>query len=415
VSRPIVPVVYAEATAPVVRSQTPALLRAWRETGRIVDAAVFTSPRAFLFPGDRAAHESALAAFTDALGRRPWTKTHLPRDLGLRGLGRSLAAALRARGVENPILLCRQPRAALIGCAAREKIVRGGGRATAVLDLRGLRADEYLATLGRAEDDLEPDERARVARYRRQEADACAAADAVLCVSFPMVRVIRNRHGLEESKLGRVWNLATGLRAEDPEVRRAAARKELGVAESTTLFVYSGTMAAWQMPQESALLVQALRQTRPDTRLFVLTPDVAAAKAAISRTGLDGVIYRSAPQAEVPRWLVAADYGLLLRADSMVNRVACPVKFGEYLACGVRPVVSAAIGDLDELLADVDLGVVVGLADASFAARRVVMDAGRPGTLDAHGRARRRAWAAEHLSAQRVAEVMAQFLDGVAG
>ena len=94
-SRPIVTVVYAEITAPVVRAQTPPLLRVWRESGRRVDAAVFTSPRALVMPGTRAAHRAALLSVQEAIGREPWTRTHLPRDVGLRSLGASLADARR--------------------------------------------------------------------------------------------------------------------------------------------------------------------------------------------------------------------------------------------------------------------------------------------------------------------------------
>lgn len=410
VARPIVTVVYAEVTAPVVRAQTPPLLRAWREAGRAVDAAIFTSPRALFLPGARSAHRAALLPYREAIGRDPWTKTHLPRDVGLRRLGRALAKALVARGGEEAVLFCRQPRAALVGIAARERLAARGRGVRVVLDLRGLRDDEYLMTLGKLEDALAPDEASRFSLYRRQESEACRGADAVLCVSRPMMRAVRQRHGLADEKLGRAPNHAGEVRwAED---LRVAAREELRVEPGALLVVYSGTMAAWQKPAESALLVKALQLHRPETRLLFLTPDQAAAKAAVARTGLDGVLFRTARAGEVERYLCAADYGLLLRDDSIVNRVACPVKFGEYLACGVRPLLTPAVGEQSELASTSGLGVVVGLGDVATAAKQIALDAARPGELGPEGRARRRGWASEHIAPAVVAARIAEFVDG---
>ena len=45
-----------------------------------------------------------------------------------------------------------------------------------------------------------------------------------------------------------------------------------------------------------------------------------------------------------------ADFGLLLRENSIVNRVACPTKLVEYLRFGVIPVLdSPFVGDFAEL------------------------------------------------------------------
>jgi hypothetical protein len=48
---------------------------------------------------------------------------------------------------------------------------------------------------------------------------------------------------------------------------------------------------------------------------------------------------------EVPEYLVSADYGLLIREKSVTNKVASPVKFAEYLACGLPVIISEQLGD----------------------------------------------------------------------
>ncbi|MCE9638308.1 MAG: hypothetical protein K8T90_21615 [Planctomycetes bacterium] len=414
-SRPIVTVIYAELTAPVVRAQTPPLLRAWRDAGRRVDAAAFTSPRALFAPGARTAKRNAAAVLAAAIGREPWLRTHLPRDIGLTGLGTALATALRDRGDDDAVLFCRQPRAALVGIAARDRMAKHGRRASVVLDLRGLRDEEYLLTLGKSEAQCTASQRARLDVYRTQERDACRGADSVLCVSRPMMRIVKQRYGLADERLGRAPNHSGEARArssDDAEATRTKVRAELGVADGALLVIYSGTMAAWQKPDTSALLVKALESHRPDVRLLFLTPEQDAAKAAVAQTGLKDVLFRSAKGDEVERYLCAADYGLLLRDESLVNLAACPVKFGEYLACGVRPILTPGIGDQSDLCRDAGLGVVIGLSDVKNAAKQIALDLARPGTVDAAGRAHRRAWAEANITPGNVAARILEFVDG---
>ena len=115
------------------------------------------------------------------------------------------------------------------------------------------------------------------------------------------------------------------------------------------------------------------------------------------------------------RFLAAADYGLLLRQSSTVNRVACPVKFGEYLACGVRPILTPGIGDQSRLAQDEDLGVVVTADRVELAARRVAADIETDGHLGPEPRAERRAYAREHLSPERAARELIEFLHRTVG
>jgi len=67
---------------------------------------------------------------------------------------------------------------------------------------------EYLLTLGKREVDLASDEKGRFLEYRAQEELACRGADAVLCVSRPMAKLVAERYGIDAAKLGRVPNHA---------------------------------------------------------------------------------------------------------------------------------------------------------------------------------------------------------------
>jgi glycosyltransferase involved in cell wall biosynthesis len=307
------------------------------------------------------------------------------------------------------VLFCRQPRAAIVGLAARDALASRGDRGPrVVLDLRGIRDVEYLLTLGKRLSDLSPEERDRLVTYQAQEELACRRADAVLTVSRPMEKLVRERYAVDGARLGRMPNHAEPV--PDAEARREKARADLGIAADTLLVAYSGTLAAWQMPDASVRIFEALKKHREDARLLFLTPEADAAAKIVAKSGVKDVLIRSAPPGEAARLLAAADYGLLLRQDDLVNRVACPVKFGEYLACGVRPVVTPYVGDQSKLCETSDLGVVVGLGAPAEAGRLLAADAARPGALGPDGRERRRKWAAENISPARAAKRVAEFL-----
>lgn len=76
------------------------------------------------------------------------------------------------------------------------------------------------------------------------------------------------------------------------------------------------------------------------------------------------------PQAHVASILAAADAGFLLREANEVNRVAMPVKVGEYLAGGVPLIVSRMSEELDKLVRAYDAGIVVSWFELGETARQ---------------------------------------------
>ncbi len=410
VQRPVVAVVYAELATPVVRAQSFPLLAALRERGRKVDLVAFASPRRFVSLALRRGIARAARGVQAATGRPPEVLTYRPRTTSFRGAGRRLARVLRDSQMHDALLLCRQPRATLIAAAARDELTQAGRSAPRViLDLRGLRDVEYLHSLEKSEEQLDPAEAAALAGYRDREAAACRAADGIVCVSRGMMTELRRRHPDLAAPVAHVPNHAESV--SDPEELRRAARARLRVADDAVLIAYLGGMSAWQMAEESALLVRALAEAQPGLRALFLTHEADAARAILKRVDATDVLVRSAPSGDAHLTLAAADYGLLLRRNDPVNRVACPVKFGEYLACGVRPVLTPNVGDQSDLVMGSDLGLVVGLADVGAAVRKIIVDAARPGTIDLDGREKRRAWARENISATRAAERLTELLE----
>jgi glycosyltransferase involved in cell wall biosynthesis len=108
--------------------------------------------------------------------------------------------------------------------------------------------------------------------------------------------------------------------------------------------IYAGGMQKWQNVD---LMLQSLSRARQGVSCVILTPETEAFTRKLAGYGMiNAVTLRSVAKSEVYNQYQRADLGFILRDDSIVNRVACPTKLVEYLACGVIPVVlQPLIGD----------------------------------------------------------------------
>lgn len=65
------------------------------------------------------------------------------------------------------------------------------------------------------------------------------------------------------------------------------------------------------------------------------------------------------PHGEVARYLCAADVGVLLRENTLTNKVASPIKFSEYMCCGLPCIISGNIGDTEEIIGEGNAGIIL--------------------------------------------------------
>ena len=115
-----------------------------------------------------------------------------------------------------------------------------------------------------------------------------------------------------------------------------------------SVVLYSGGLHRWQNVERMLEVVRLLKH-KFEFRFLTNEPEQLAAKAAAA--GLqDSLSIACVAKSELINHYLEADYGLILRDDIVVNRVACPTKMMEYMAAGVIPIVlSPALGDFPEL------------------------------------------------------------------
>lgn len=132
---------------------------------------------------------------------------------------------------------------------------------------------------------------------------------------------------------------------------------------SAPRFVYAGSMHRWQCIEETLDSFILIRGKFPSASLTIYTMDQASASRMILARGLEGVEVTYCRPAELSRALAGYKYGFVLRHRHAVNAVATPTKVSSYMAAGVIPILTDAITDFSERLADVDPIILLKSSD----------------------------------------------------
>lgn len=215
---------------------------------------------------------------------------------------------------------------------------------------------------------------AESAALERLIARAVRDSDRVLCVSHAMKTYLEQHFQLDPAKVLVIPCCVDVSQFKDSESERTSRRRELGL-EQEFVVVYCGGLQKWQCVQESLALFQAILGLEAKAYFLAITPSAVGMEGMLASVGIprERVKVLSLRHSEVPKYLPAGDIGLLLREKSDVNRVASPVKFGEYLAAGTPVLISPDVGDYSELVAKEGIGVVLEEAsDSQSAARQVI-------------------------------------------
>jgi len=150
---------------------------------------------------------------------------------------------------------------------------------------------------------------------------------------------------------------------------RAATRARLGLGDRPTVLVYSRLFEF-----DTARLVAALSGVRaavPDLAVLLVgaglyEEDSARFREQIIGAGLQEALVETGWMAleELPPALAAADVGLYLMDDTLLNRTKCPVKLADMLVAGV-PVVGEAVGQVTEYVRDGRTGALCPSGDVA--------------------------------------------------
>jgi glycosyltransferase involved in cell wall biosynthesis len=226
-----------------------------------------------------------------------------------------------------------------------------------IFDLRGLMAEEYVDAEHWRHGSLP---------YRitkSAERKILTETDAIVTLTQRIWPIIREWEGLRgrtphHEVIPCCVDLAR-FRFSDEE--RARRRAELGLADQFTI-VYSGSLDGWYLTEKMADFFASFAQRNPQAHLLWLTTgshDRVRELMNARGVGAEHYSVRSAPAADVPSYLSAADAGLAFIKKCISKMASSPTKNGEYLACGLPLIINAGIGDSDALIDQWQAGVLI--------------------------------------------------------
>lgn len=317
------------------------------------------------------------------------------------------AAWLRRQYAPGQALILHCRNAPMTSLALRVRELRANTKV--IFDCRGAECDEFLEGHRLNADEASswsPGLRRRYEALVECEEQVVSSSDAIFCVSHAMVKHLEEKYALTDSEVAVVPCCVDTERFREPVADRAEIRRKLGF-DGKFVVTYCGSYVWYQMPEESLRVFALIRESIPEAHFFSLTTHPQRWQAVVDNAGIsEGVTIRSVNAESVPEHLVASDVGLLLRKNTIVNRVASPVKFGEYMASGVPIISTEGVGDYSAAIGQQALGGLVDLSLEDDALREVLRRMIIDGSLQSsEARRRCREFAASQLSWQRYVPV----------
>ncbi len=147
---------------------------------------------------------------------------------------------------------------------------------------------------------------------------------------------------------------------------RKTVRKELNISEKSLVIGYLGSMGTWYLLDEMLKFIKTLFDQNPNAIFIIYTQDdrnwvykrCDNFNIDLSRVRID---YKE--RRELQSCLDAWDYGLFFIRSSFSKTASSPTKMGELLAKGIPVIANSGVGDVDDLINEMNVGFVVDLED----------------------------------------------------
>jgi len=130
-------------------------------------------------------------------------------------------------------------------------------------------------------------------------------------------------------------------------LKRKEIREKLNIARDDLVVVFSsGSQGKWQ---NSDLILKHLAKIK----------SIKILNLSKNKINSENVLNFFVPIVEMPYYLSSADIAIIIREENMVNKVASPVKFSEYVACGLPVIANEGVAMIVNIINKHKIGIVV--------------------------------------------------------
>lgn len=127
--------------------------------------------------------------------------------------------------------------------------------------------------------------------------------------------------------------------------------------------VYSGSIGTWYMLEEMLDFFVILQEYISNAHFLILArSEKEMIEKTINRRQTSSgnrVRVMTSVYSEMPGYLCRADAGIFFIRPTLSKQASCPIKMGEYLACGLPIISNTGIGDVAEIISSRNIGIVV--------------------------------------------------------
>ena len=121
---------------------------------------------------------------------------------------------------------------------------------------------------------------------------------------------------------------------------RENIRRDLGILNNDHVFIYSGSLGGNYPVDDLMKYYKVLSKNYDNSKLLVISKQHRLIPDS------KGIIKMEVEHNEMPKYLSAADTGIIFYKKGFSNIGRCPTKFAEYIACGLDVEYPVNYGDL---------------------------------------------------------------------
>jgi len=199
------------------------------------------------------------------------------------------------------------------------------------------------------------DNRAQYWLYKVLEKLVLKYSDAVIVVSDTFKDYLVSKHGVSGDKLFVIRNFIECSIAVQPYQEKGALRERLKLPKDKIVLVYSGSFKKWQEEWSLVEIAKFVKKNQDQFFLIILSFDSQLSfKYRYESESWIRIV--SVKRESVFDFLKAANIGILVRKNTLINRVADPSKLSEYLVSGLH-VFCSGIGDFEKWTKKRNVGV----------------------------------------------------------
>lgn len=137
-------------------------------------------------------------------------------------------------------------------------------------------------------------------------------------------------------------------------------KSELSLKKDFDIFTYAGNIQPWQnLDYIIDIFYEIYQLENKSYFVFLSKYESEIHKKINDRIPQDNYKITFVENSQIPKYLVASDYLIVIRKQDMINKVACPTKAIEYILSDTKIITSQNLGDISNYVTKSGKGVVI--------------------------------------------------------